>query len=99
MSENKALKIYITKSDSECLTTNLLGGFNGMIFAKPNSLTETYILESEHNKVVNEFVEWLGNKMANDSWFWYDNKHKKWFWHTKGHLTTNEVYQEYLKIK
>jgi len=55
-----------------------------------------YVLESEHEKISADFLEWIGNKMVCDSWFTYNKNNHKWFWYGKGHLTSREVFQEYL---
>jgi len=42
------------------------------------------------------FAQWIGDKLTKDSWFSYDSKLGKWYVHTKGHLTTLELYKLYL---
>lgn len=43
------------------------------------------------------FAKWIGEQMNKDSWFEYDARFGKWYWHTKGHLTTEELYEVWLK--
>jgi hypothetical protein len=43
------------------------------------------------------FADWIAKKMQADSWFRY--RGGSWYIHTVGHLTTEELYAYYLKVK
>ena len=43
------------------------------------------------------FANWIAKKMQADSWFRYN--HGRWYVHTKGHLTTEELYELFLNDK
>ena len=45
------------------------------------------------------FAKWIGERMIADSWFRYGTQGGKWYVHTKGHLTTEELYAEFEKTK
>ena len=42
------------------------------------------------------FADWIGEKQANGSWFRYHGT-KLWFLYLHGHLTTEKLYDIYLK--
>jgi len=45
------------------------------------------------------FAKWIGERMSIDSWFKYDAKLNKWYIHTKGDLTTDQLYNMYMNEK
>jgi len=46
-----------------------------------------------------EFAEWIGKKTNKDAWFKYNNKIKSWYIHVEGYLTTQKLYELFLKTK
>ncbi len=45
------------------------------------------------------FAEWIGERMNVDKWFKYDAKLNGWYIHTKGNLTTEQLYNMYQNEK
>ena len=44
-----------------------------------------------------KFADWIGQKTINDSWFKYSKTWNKWYLHTKGHLTSKELFEIYAR--
>ena len=81
----KRIEVEINKTPSGELR-NLLCDINIVIQA----LNIPYI----NNSVA--FANWIGKKQTNGSWFRY-HKTKLWFLYLHGHLTTEKLYDIYLK--
>jgi len=63
--------------------------------AENKELNEQLRLHSVNNSVA--FGDWIGNKLSMDSWFRYEHRTRRWYLYLHGHLTTEQLYEIYLK--